>query len=138
MGVLHCCSQTIFYFFFLDSWLPFFYLRWRQGVFEQGNNMLWQNVTEAHALTSNRPISIYGDSLGRQTLIALGNAIYGHNQTQITFSNEDRHKDKKFLLKNGAVVHFYWSPYVATTMKLIQANANAMAKNELIVVSNGL
>ena len=109
-----------------------------KGVTEQGNEMLWRNVSVASDLTKGRTLSLYGDSIGRETLKAFGRLISGRNKTTVQFDMNDRHKDKFFTEPNGAVLKFYWSPFAAVTAKRIAAlDKDQLKRNEIIVISNG-
>jgi len=109
-----------------------------KGIHEQGNDMLWRNQTISNVLLSKRTISIYGDSIGRETMKALGRAISGVNKTTVQFDMNDRHKDKFFTEPNGAILKFYWSPFAAITAKRIASmkEDGDAVKDEIIVISN--
>jgi hypothetical protein len=111
-----------------------------KGIHEQGNSMIWKNTTNSVQLTKNRVISLYGDSLGRETLIGLGRLIFGQNSKNISFNLNDRHRNKFFQLSNGLKINFYWSPYIQNTSSLLKRNLQLSSKNqnEIVIISNGL
>ena len=102
--------------------------------------MIWKNTTNSVQLTKNRVISLYGDSLGRETLIGLGRLIFGQNSKNISFNLNDRHRNKFFQLSNGLKINFYWSPYIQNTSSLLKRNLQLSSKNqnEIVIISNGL
>ena len=103
---------------------------------------------KASALLRDRDVYFVGDSLGRNTMLALGRALEPSSgeTPDMAFTIEDRHRDKTFELKSGFMWTFYWSPFAAGSARRITDDvfaditkrAATTHKTPVVLVSNGL
>ena len=109
-----------------------------KGIQEQNNDMQWRDINEASSITKNRTISVYGDSIGRDTLISLGKLISG-DKTTVKFDESDRHKDRSFHEPNDATLNFFWSPLTDDTLMRLSHSlrVKSFTSNEIVIISNG-